>query len=249
MNYKKKSRTNVMGRDLNSACPDRCRGKFYNSENSDLFFALILFWSVAFLRIASGGSGTRRTRSRCCTGSGRSASSRSGSFSGSGSSSGCRSGGIFCSHFSGTRYLHNSNGSLMRIEEFKIGHADIAYFNSFVKVQMGHIHIDMIGHVFRKRAHFERGAFSYQRSTFFNTGSFSDQTGRDVHFYFAVFTDTQKVGVENDFTYRMELNFLQDGLTLFPLHIEVNKMRFVGVDQVAKQNHRRVKMHLVLSAV
>src|SRR5258708_38201304 len=84
MDYKKKSRPNVMGRDLNSACPDRCRGKFYNSENSDLFFALILFGSVAFLRIASGGSGTRRTPSRCFTRSGGSARRRSGPFRGGG---------------------------------------------------------------------------------------------------------------------------------------------------------------------
>jgi hypothetical protein len=47
----------------------------------------------------------------------------------------------------------------------------------------------------------------------------------------------------------MKLYFLQDGLAFLALDVEVHKVRFIGVHQLAEQNHGRMEMNLVVSAV
>ncbi len=40
--------------------------------------------------------------------------------------------------------------------------------------------------------------------------------------------------MQNDFTYRVKLNFLHNSLALFTFNVQVYKVGFVSVDQIAE---------------
>src|SRR5690606_14900571 len=96
---------------------------------------------------------------------------------------------------------------------------------------------------------FQRRALAYERTTFGNAGSLANKTNRNVHFDLAIFSDAQEIRMQNNFTYGVKLNFLEDRLIFFSFNVQMNEVSFIGVNELAKQNHRRVEMNLFITSV
>ena len=55
--------------------------------------------------------------------------------------------------------------------------------------------------------------------------------------------------MQDNLTDGMELCFLKDGLTLLTFNVQMDKVGLIRVNDVAKQNHRRIEMYLFASSI
>src|SRR5690606_4471742 len=161
--------------------------------------------------------------------------------------SGCFAG--FFKNLRGARYFDDGDRRALRIEELKSFHAQLAYFHRMVKVERAYIDVNVFRHILREAVYLQRCTLANQRTTTENAGSFANKTYRDFHLNLSVFRDPQKISVQNDFTYGVELHILKNSLGFFALNVQANKVRIRRVDQLAEQNHRRIEMNLLTSTV
>src|SRR5690606_27435187 len=115
--------------------------------------------------------------------------------------------------------------------------------------QVRHVHVDLVGHIFGISHYVKRILFADKCAALQDAGRLSDETSRNFHLDLPLLGYPEEVGMQDDFTDRMELYVLEDSLALLTFNVKVDKVRLVGVDQVSEQDHRRIEMDLVAATV